>query len=172
MPFLSIEGATLHYDVEGDGPPMLFCSSTATHGDVWKFHQTGFFSRTHRVITFDQRGTGQSITSWQDFSTKRLAADAALLLAHLGAQPAVVCGHSNGGRVAQYLAVEHPDAVARLVLMSSGGDSGAQVGRQVTLLTALMRDAFQPRYRMRVLSCSKGRRIATTIQIRTRPIKS
>ena len=126
MPFLSIEGGTLHYDVEGDGPPMLFCSSTATHGDVWKFHQTGFFSRTHRVITFDQRGTGQSITSSQDFSTKRLAADAALLLAHLGAQPAVVCGHSNGGRVAQYLAVEHPDAVGRLVLMSSGGDSGAQ----------------------------------------------
>lgn len=126
MPFLSIDDTTLNYDVVGNGPPMLFCSATATHGDVWKIYQTSFFSRTHRVITFDQRGTGQSRTGSEDFSTKRLATDAALLLAHLRAEPAVICGHSNGGRVAQYLAVEHPEVVAKLVLMSSGGASGAQ----------------------------------------------
>lgn len=143
MPSLSIDDTLLHYDVEGHGPPIVFCSATATHGDVWKLHQTRRFARNHSVITFYQRGTGRSTTSSLDFSTKRLAADVAMLLAHLEAEPAVVCGHSNGGRVAQYLAVEYPHVVAKLVLMSSGGASGAQ-GIPFNLCKEMVELGYEP----------------------------
>ncbi|MGZ7042748.1 MAG: alpha/beta fold hydrolase [Thermoanaerobaculia bacterium] len=143
MPFLTLDDTRLHYDVEGSGPPILFCSATATHGDVWKFYQVPHFARDHRVITFDQRGTGQSTTSSQDFSTRRLAADAAALLQHLDAMPAIVCGHSNGGRVAQCLTVEHPQAVAKLVLMSSGGASRAQ-GIPLNLCKEMVELGYEP----------------------------
>ncbi len=123
MPILKLDDADIHYETNGAGPPMLFCSATATHGDVWKFYQVAEFSRDHTVITFDQRGTGKSPARSNDYSNTRLALDAAALLDHLGGGPAVVCGHSNGGRVAQRLAVERPDLVKKLVLLSSGGAS-------------------------------------------------
>jgi pimeloyl-ACP methyl ester carboxylesterase len=127
MPILQLNDVDLHYEVQGEGPAMLFCSATATHGEIWKFFQVPEFSRDHQVITFDQRGTGKSPfkvpLKTADFSTVRLAADAAALLDHLQARSPIVLGHSNGGRVAQQLAVDRPDLVKKLVLLSSGGES-------------------------------------------------
>jgi pimeloyl-ACP methyl ester carboxylesterase len=121
MPELMLPDASLHYSIAGTGKPLLFCSATATHGDVWALRQTDDLSRDFTVITFDQRGTGQSRTDALDFSIDRLADDAAALLAHANAGPAVICGHSNGGRVALSLAIRYPHLVDRLILMSSGG---------------------------------------------------
>jgi pimeloyl-ACP methyl ester carboxylesterase len=87
---------------------------------VWKRHQVPEFSRDHRVIIFDQRPTGKTRTRSKALSTNRLAADAAALLCHLGAEDAIVFGHSIGGRVAQLLALDHPRTVGRLILASTG----------------------------------------------------
>ena len=36
MPILHLDDADIYYEVHGEGPPILFCSATATHGEVWK----------------------------------------------------------------------------------------------------------------------------------------
>ncbi|HLH96278.1 MAG TPA: alpha/beta hydrolase [Xanthobacteraceae bacterium] len=126
MPVLSVDGAELSYQTYGEGTPFLFLARTAGHGEAWKLHQVAEFSRDHRVIICDQRGTGKSSAGGTDFSTQRLADDAAALLQHLGARNAVVLGHSNGGRVAQALALDHPELVSRLILASSGGAHHSQ----------------------------------------------
>jgi pimeloyl-ACP methyl ester carboxylesterase len=120
MPFLKLDDADLYYETHGAGPPFLFLACTATHGEVWKRHQVPEFSRDHRVIIFDQRPTGQTRTRTKTISTERLAADAAALLRHLGAENAIVLGHSIGGRIAQLLALDHPGTVGRLILASTG----------------------------------------------------
>jgi pimeloyl-ACP methyl ester carboxylesterase len=61
-----------------------------------------------------------------DFSTQRLTADAAALLDAVAARPAIVCGHSNGGRVAQLLALDYPGKVEKVILASSGGTHGSK----------------------------------------------
>lgn len=121
MPTLGLDDADLYFETHGDGPPFLFCSATATGGDVWKLCQVPEFSRDHQVIIYDQRGVGRSPARSTDFSTQRLAADVAALLDHLGAREAIVCGHSNGGRIAQLLALDYPGRVGKLILASSGG---------------------------------------------------
>ena len=73
MPNLRVDDTDLYYEVHGAGPPFLFMSQTATHGAVWKPLQVPEFARDHRVIIYDQRGTGRSSTRSTDFSTKRLA---------------------------------------------------------------------------------------------------
>src|SRR5262249_37498487 len=93
---------------------------TATHGEIWKRHQVPEFSRDHQVIVFDQRLTGRTKVRSQAYSTKRIADDAAALLVKLSSRKAVVLGHSMGGRVAQLLALDHPDKVGALILASSG----------------------------------------------------
>ena len=54
--------------------------------------------------------------------------DAAALMDHLGAQKAIVIGHSMGGRIAQLLALEHPDKVDKLILASTGAAFPATKG--------------------------------------------
>jgi pimeloyl-ACP methyl ester carboxylesterase len=126
MPILHFDDADIYYEVHGEGPPILFCSATATHGEVWKLCQVPDLSRDHKVIIFDQRGTWRSPVRSNDFSSQRLAADAAALLDAVGAGPAVVLGHSNGGRVAQLLALDYPDKVRKIILASSGGTHGSR----------------------------------------------
>ena len=58
MPFLQLKDLKLYYEVHGEGLPLLFISETACHGEVWKTYQVPEFSRDHRVIIYDQRGTG------------------------------------------------------------------------------------------------------------------
>jgi pimeloyl-ACP methyl ester carboxylesterase len=126
MPILHLDDVDLYYEIHGDGLPFLFCSATATHGDVWKLCQVPDFSRDHQVITYDQRGTGRSVVRSTDFSTQRLTADAAALLDAVATRPAIVCGHSNGGRVAQLLALDYPGKVKKMILASSGGTHGSK----------------------------------------------
>ena len=121
MPSLHVDGANLHYETHGAGKPFLFIARTAGHGEAWKLHQVAEFSRDHRVIIYDQRGTGKSSAGGSDFTIRRLTADAVALMQHLDARDAVVLGHSNGGRVAQMLALDHPALVSKLILASSGG---------------------------------------------------
>lgn len=120
LPALRLDDAEIGFTVTGNGPAMLFLSATARSGAAWKLHQVPEFSRDHRTIVYDQRGTGTSATSCADFSTARLVADAVALLDHLDVDRAIVCGHSNGGRVAQLLAIEHPERVEKLILASTG----------------------------------------------------
>jgi pimeloyl-ACP methyl ester carboxylesterase len=121
MPVLKLPDADIHYKVFGQGPAFLFLAATAWRGAMWELHQVPEFSRDHQVIVFDQRGTGSSTARSQDFSTRRLAQDAVALLDHLGVKRAVICGHSNGGRVAQQIAFEHPERMEKLILASAGG---------------------------------------------------
>ena len=68
----------------------------------------------------DYRGTGRTPGTADEYSTRLFAADARALLRTMGRGPAHVLGHSMGGRVAQWLALDEPDAVRRLVLAASG----------------------------------------------------
>ena len=69
MPHLRIDDTELYYEAHGSGPPLLFLPATAAPGGVWSFYQVPEFSRDHRVIICDHRGSGKSMTRSTDFST-------------------------------------------------------------------------------------------------------
>jgi pimeloyl-ACP methyl ester carboxylesterase len=77
-------------------------------------------SRDLTVVTFDHRGTGDTPGTPGPYATRTFAADAAALLRKLRVGPAHILGHSMGGRVAQWIALDAPDLVASLVLAASG----------------------------------------------------
>ncbi|HEX9662005.1 MAG TPA: alpha/beta hydrolase [Candidatus Binatia bacterium] len=122
------DGVEIYYEASGQGTPFVFLSETACDGAVWNLYQVPEFSRDHRVVILDYRGTGLSGKPSAKYSTEMFADDAAAVLDHLGLEGAVVCGHSMGGRVAQLLALNYPRKVSKLILASSGaahpGDRG------------------------------------------------
>ena len=143
MPHLQAKAAEIYYEVHGDGPPFLFCSVTGLDHQAWKFHQVAEFSRDHKVVLFDYRGTGKSSKTIQKYSIKMFTADAAALLDHLNVEQAIVCGHSMGGVVAQLLALNYPRKVRKLILASSGTSHPGAHGIPLAMCRDMVRLGFE-----------------------------
>jgi pimeloyl-ACP methyl ester carboxylesterase len=109
------------YDVRGEGPPLLLVAGTGYPGPTWLPPFVEPLAERCTVIRFDHRGTGASGSTPDAYSTRQFAADAAALCRSLGFRTGVhVLGHSMGGRVAQWMALDAPELVGTLVLAASG----------------------------------------------------
>jgi len=109
------DGTTIAYQVEGDGPVLVLLAGQANSHRWWDPVRAGL-GAGRRTVTLDWRGTGDSGPTDRELTTRRLAADVVAVLDHLGAERADVYGTSMGGRVAQWVAIEHGGRVRRLVL--------------------------------------------------------
>ncbi|MDQ0736487.1 alpha/beta fold hydrolase [Arthrobacter agilis] len=128
------DGVQLAWTAEGRGEPLLLIAGQATGADGWN-PVVQELARTFRVIRFDHRGVGRSAEGDPGaYSTRLFAADAAAVLDAAGADRAHVYGHSMGGRVAQWVAIDHPHRVGALVLAATaaGGPAGHQRSREAT----------------------------------------
>jgi len=119
------DGAHLQWRRRGSGEPMLLISGQAVGSASWD-PIVPELAREHAVITFDLRGIdGSGIGDAPEWTMAEFADDALAVLLAAGAGRVHVVGHSMGGRVAQRLAIDHPEAVATLTLIATtGGDAG------------------------------------------------
>jgi pimeloyl-ACP methyl ester carboxylesterase len=74
------------------------------------------FATEHRLIIPDLRGHGRSRRLPPPYTVRQLASDLSRLLDHLGVESVAVLGYSQGGAIAQQLAIDHPEQCNRLVL--------------------------------------------------------
>jgi pimeloyl-ACP methyl ester carboxylesterase len=117
---VEVGGVPLAYELRGDGPPLVLIAGTGFPGATWDEDVVGPLARHHTVLTFDHRGTGDTPATADRLSTRLFASDAAGLMRALELPPAHVLGHSMGGRVAQYVALDHPDRLRSLILAATG----------------------------------------------------
>lgn len=140
MPFAQLSDLNMHYEIEGAGQPLLLSSGTGYPGATWRSGVSQRFAANgFQVVTYDHRGVGRSEQPEGDYTTRRFAADAVELLDHLSVEQAHILGHSMGGRVAQWIALDNPNRVRSLVLAASGPgafDASFEVTRGVPLHTA------------------------------------
>lgn len=126
MPFMDLDDVRLHYTVQGSNGPWV----TLLHGglvDMTSFADLATrLAETMRVLTFDLRGYGQSVTRDGDLSLAASARDAIHLFDHLGITSSTVFGFSMGGMVAQCIALDRPERLDGLVLASTGSRSGPE----------------------------------------------
>jgi pimeloyl-ACP methyl ester carboxylesterase len=121
MPLAKANGIDLYYEVEGDGPGLVMIPGTGSSGAKWRAGPSSALAAGgFKVITFDHRGTGRSEKPDVAYSTRMFAADVVGLLDALGIERAHIFGHSMGGRVAQWVALDCPARVRSLVLSSTG----------------------------------------------------
>jgi 3-oxoadipate enol-lactonase len=125
------DGTRLAYQLDGAGPPLLLLAGQANHHGWWDQVRPDFAA--FRTITLDWRGTGDSEDGVVDFTTRTLAGDVVDVLDAVGYATVDVYGTSMGGRVAQWLAVDHPERVSRLVLgcTTPGGEQAVERSQEV-----------------------------------------
>jgi 3-oxoadipate enol-lactonase len=118
MPKAKVNGITLHYEVEGEGPPLVLIMGLGGNR-LGMAPAVPMLSDAYRCITFDNRGTGESDTPPGPYTIDAMADDVAGLIEHLDLGPVKAVGWSLGGCVVQSLLIHHADKLDAAVLLST-----------------------------------------------------
>ena len=115
--YAPVNGLELYYEIHGTGDPLVLL-----HGG---FGLTSMFSEIlpqlaekRQVIAVDLQGHGRTADIDRPLRLEFMADDIAALIKHLGLAKADVMGYSMGGGTAMRTAIQHPEVVRKLVVVS------------------------------------------------------
>lgn len=139
MPHATIsDGTRIAYQVRGDGPALVLLAGQSNNHHWWDGVREDF-EEDHTTISIDWRGTGDSDKPDRPYRTPEFATDVLAVLDDLDIDRAAVYGTSMGGRVAQWLAADHPERVRALVLGCTSPGGPHAVERDNAVRVALSR---------------------------------
>jgi len=121
VPVLSLSDVELHYEVKGQGEPLVLLHGLGSSCRDWEFQVDALGARFQLIIP-DQRGFGQSSKPPGPYTVSQYADDLLALLDHLGIQKTHLLGYSMGGAAAFQFAVDHPERLRRLIIANSTPD--------------------------------------------------
>ncbi|SFJ13544.1 alpha/beta fold hydrolase [Bradyrhizobium sp. Gha] len=121
MPRIDRDGVGIHYEVHGDGPPLLLTHGYSSTSAMWH-EQVDALSKDHKLILWDMRGHGQS--DYPDdpdaYSEALTVGDMAAILDAVGAFSAIVGGLSLGGYMSLAFYRVHPTRTRALLIIDTG----------------------------------------------------
>ena len=145
MARMRIGDITLEYVQEGSGSDLVLIHGLGGDLHVWDA-DAPVLARHHRVLRFDVRGCGASDKPPGPYSLALFARDLDALLAACGIGRTHVLGISMGGVIAQRLALDYPQRVRSLILVSTSSEVGStSVEAWQRLADVIERDGFDPR---------------------------
>ena len=118
MATISSNGINLYYEQQGSGPDIVLISGFAAPHLTW-LAMLNTLAQHCRVTCFDNRGVGRSDQPEGPYSIAQMADDTIGLMDALGIESALVCGHSMGGMITQYLAAHHANRVSQACIVNS-----------------------------------------------------
>jgi pimeloyl-ACP methyl ester carboxylesterase len=122
MPDATNDGVTIHYEVTGEGTPVVLLHGFPDTGECWRHQVPALVSAGYQVIVPDLRGYGRSDKpeGADAYNIIFLVGDVVGILDHLGVERAHVVGHDWGAGLAWTLAMFSPERVERLCVLSVG----------------------------------------------------
>ena len=119
--FVYGNGIDIHYRITGEasGPPLVLINGVGDDLDGWANQVDDFVAAGLRVISYDNRGVGQSGQPSGPYTSGEMAADLKALVAGLGLPRFHLAGVSMGGAIAQEYAVAHSGDLLSLVLANT-----------------------------------------------------
>jgi 3-oxoadipate enol-lactonase len=124
MPTTEANGQTIHYEVHGDGEPLLCVQGLSVDTLGWTL-QVPAFSARHRTVIFDNRDVGQSSQASERYTIADMAQDALAVADAAGLESFHLLGVSMGGAIAQEVALAAPERVRTLTLAVTFASGGA-----------------------------------------------
>jgi pimeloyl-ACP methyl ester carboxylesterase len=108
----------MYYEIHGEGEPVVLIAGLNSDHTLYRAIIPRL-AESYQVVAFDNRGVGQTDKPDIPYSIEMMADDTAGLLNALGIEQAHILGTSMGGRIATALALQHPQQVKSLILVST-----------------------------------------------------
>jgi 3-oxoadipate enol-lactonase len=138
MPHADVNGQRIYFqDTGGDGLPIVLAHGFLMDRSMFE-PQIEAFAGDYRLVTWDQRGFGQSEFDSKPFTYWDSADDCLALLDRLQLDRAVIGGMSQGGFVALRAALKAPERVRALILM--GTQAGLEDPANVPVYQGMLDD--------------------------------
>ena len=120
MPFADANGLHIHYALSGPetAPVLLLSNSLGTNFTMWDL-QTPVLEKQFRLLRYDTRGHGRTGVTPGPYTIDQLGRDVLGLLDALDLEQVHFCGLSMGGMIGQWLGVNAPQRISKLVLCST-----------------------------------------------------
>jgi len=113
-----VNGITLYHEIYGQGEPLvLLHGGLMTIGEMSALLEP--FAKTRKVIAVELQGHGRTADTDRPLSFETMGDDVAALLDQLNIPKADIVGLSLGAAVGLRIAIQHPEKVRRLVVISS-----------------------------------------------------
>jgi pimeloyl-ACP methyl ester carboxylesterase len=131
MGFANNKGIRIHYELEGEGPPLVIQHGYSDSIETW--YELGYvdaLKSNHRLILIDARGHGTSDKphGTAAYAKEAQVADIETVLQELQIQRADYWGYSMGGRIGFALARSAPEYFRSLIIGGAGGDGRSRIG--------------------------------------------
>jgi len=151
MPYTTVNDINIYYELNGSGSQtVVLVGGLGSQVQSWAT-QVPLYSKKFTVVTFDNRGAGNSEKPAFNFTIEDMADDTIALMDHLGVGKASFVGKSMGGMIAQWIGIKYPARVEKLVMGCSsasrdevgntilrmGRDIATKVGMKAVWLNAL-----------------------------------
>jgi pimeloyl-ACP methyl ester carboxylesterase len=116
--YVETNGINLYFEVYGSGEPLvLIHGGLTTIGEMLGWVQP--LAAGRQVIAVEMQGHGRTADTDRPLAFATMADDLVALLDHLGIAKADVAGHSFGAKCALRMAIQHPERLRRLVVVSA-----------------------------------------------------
>ena len=115
MPTPTVEDTFLFYEVTGQGLPIVLTTGLGAGAEA-RAELIAGLAKHHKVLTYDQRGTGRSGPASQPQSIEDFAADIVTLMDAANIDRAAIIGLSTGTGIATTLAANYSNRVSHLIL--------------------------------------------------------
>lgn len=116
--YAPVNGINLYYETYGEGEPLILL-----HGGLGSIGMVkevlNALAKGRRVIGVDLHGHGRTAIGDRTLSLEGMGKDVAELIKYLGLEKADVMGYSMGGGAALQVAIQHPERVRKLIVVSA-----------------------------------------------------
>jgi pimeloyl-ACP methyl ester carboxylesterase len=146
MPHVVNNGIAIHYQVEGDGAPLILQHGFTDSSESW--YELGYVDAlrsVYRLILPDTRGHGQSDKPHEPeaYTPANFAADLVAVLDDIGIHKTCYWGYSQGGWIAFALARYAPERISAFVVGGASASTASafptEPGKEDPLVAALKR---------------------------------
>lgn len=135
MPDLKLPDVSLHYEIGGDGPPLILLAGMLADSATW-LPLVPLLEPHFTVIRPDNRTTGRTAPWDAPVSVGQMADDVLALIDHLGHDRVDIAGHSMGGLMGMEVAgLAGPDRVRSLTILAS---APVRIPRGMAVFEALL----------------------------------
>lgn len=116
MPYCTVNGVRIHYEVSGEGFPLVLVHANPFDRRLW-LYQAAHFSTWFRVINVDIRGYGYSDKPDSATSMAEMSEEVVAVCRQEGAHEAIAAGISVGGVMVLQMGLDHPEMFKALILV-------------------------------------------------------